>query len=163
MNFIRNANLFPEGGHELDQAKSLCLKSASDQNFFKNCPSFCLFGWASYSFWLNTWLDQEGPSGYVFVLGAKWKCPSSVLASWGWHHWLNGQEFEQILGDSEWQASLACCSPWGCKESNMTERLNLTPGSQKAQFYRVTGAKRPQWGRVDFGAGGDCLRTTEPP
>ena len=30
----------------------------------------------------------------------------------GWHHWLNGLEFEQILGDSEGQGSLACCSPW---------------------------------------------------
>ena len=38
----------------------------------------------------------------------------------GWHHWLNGQEFEQTLGDGEGQRSLACCSPWGCKESDMT-------------------------------------------
>ena len=42
----------------------------------------------------------------------------------GWHHRLNGQEFEQALGDSEGQASLACCSPWGRKELNMTERPN---------------------------------------
>ena len=34
----------------------------------------------------------------------------------GWHHQLNGHEFEQILGDSEGQGSLACCSPWDCKE-----------------------------------------------
>ena len=34
----------------------------------------------------------------------------------GWHHWLNGLEFEQIPEDSERQRSLACCSPWGCKE-----------------------------------------------
>ena len=38
----------------------------------------------------------------------------------GWHHWLNGHEFEQILGGSEGQGSLACCSPWGCKELDMT-------------------------------------------
>jgi len=31
----------------------------------------------------------------------------------GWHHRLNGQEFEQTLRDSEKQGSLACCSPWG--------------------------------------------------
>ena len=31
----------------------------------------------------------------------------------GWHHWLNGHEFEQALGDGEGQRSLACCSPWG--------------------------------------------------
>ena len=39
----------------------------------------------------------------------------------GWHHQLNGHEFEQTPGDSEGQGSPACCSPWGCKESNMTE------------------------------------------
>ena len=38
----------------------------------------------------------------------------------GWHHRLNGQEFEQTLQDSEGQRSLACCSPWDCKESVMT-------------------------------------------
>ena len=42
----------------------------------------------------------------------------------GWHHRLNGQEFEQASGDGERQESLACCSPWGRKESDMTERLN---------------------------------------
>ena len=42
----------------------------------------------------------------------------------GWHHLLNGHEFEQILRDSEGQGSLACCSPWGHKESDMTEQLN---------------------------------------
>ena len=34
----------------------------------------------------------------------------------GWHHRLNGHEFEQTLGDTEGQGSLACCSPWGYKE-----------------------------------------------
>ena len=38
----------------------------------------------------------------------------------GWHHWLNGHGFEQTLEDSEGQGSLACCSPWGLKESDMT-------------------------------------------
>ena len=37
------------------------------------------------------------------------------------HHQLNGHEFEQTLGDSEGQGSLACCSPWGRKESDTTE------------------------------------------
>ena len=41
-----------------------------------------------------------------------------------WYHWLNGHEIEQTLGDSEGQESLVCCSPWGCKESDMTEKLN---------------------------------------
>ena len=42
----------------------------------------------------------------------------------GWQHQLNGHEFEQTLGDGEGQGSLVCCSPWGHKESDMTERLN---------------------------------------
>ena len=41
-----------------------------------------------------------------------------------WHHWLNGREFEQALGDGEGQGSLACYSPWGHKESDTTEQLN---------------------------------------
>ena len=42
----------------------------------------------------------------------------------GWHHRLNGHEREQTPGDTEGQGSLACCNPWGRKESDMTERLN---------------------------------------
>ena len=42
----------------------------------------------------------------------------------GWHHQLNGHGFEQTLGDGEGQGSLVCCSPWGHKESDTSERLN---------------------------------------
>ena len=42
----------------------------------------------------------------------------------GWHHQLNGHEFEQAQGGSEGKGSLACCSPWGHKDSNLTEWLN---------------------------------------
>ena len=42
----------------------------------------------------------------------------------GWHHQLNGHESEQTLGVSEGQGSLACFSPWSCKESDMTKLLN---------------------------------------
>ena len=42
----------------------------------------------------------------------------------GWYHQLNGHEFEQTLGDTKGQGSLACCSPWGCKELDTTEQLN---------------------------------------
>ena len=41
-----------------------------------------------------------------------------------WHHWLNGHEFEQALGDTEGQGCLACCSLWGRKELVSTEQLN---------------------------------------
>ena len=49
----------------------------------------------------------------------------------GWHHWFNAYEFEQTLGDSEGQESLACCRPRGCKESHWTERLN------NKSFYNI--------------------------
>ena len=42
----------------------------------------------------------------------------------GWHQRLNEHEFGQTAGDSEGQGSLACCSPWVCKELDTTERLN---------------------------------------
>ena len=42
----------------------------------------------------------------------------------GQHYLLNGHEFEQALGVGEGQGSLMCCSPWDCKESDVTEQLN---------------------------------------
>ena len=42
----------------------------------------------------------------------------------GWHHRRDGPEFEQALGVGDGQQGLACCSPWVCKELDMTERLN---------------------------------------
>ena len=42
----------------------------------------------------------------------------------GWHHQLDGHELEQVLGVSDGQGSLACCSPWGSKELGMAEQLN---------------------------------------
>ena len=48
----------------------------------------------------------------------------------GWHHWLNGHESEQTLGAGDGQGSLACCSPWGCKNwtwlSDWTELIGKT-------------------------------------
>ena len=41
----------------------------------------------------------------------------------GWHHRLNGREFEQAPGAGDRQGNLVCCSPWGRKESDMTEQL----------------------------------------
>ena len=44
----------------------------------------------------------------------------------GWHHWLDGSKFDQVLRAGDGQESLECCSPWGHKESDMTEQLNWT-------------------------------------
>ena len=50
----------------------------------------------------------------------------------GWHHGLNGHEFEQTAGDGEGQRSLACCSSWGRQESDTTERLNNNRSEKEA-------------------------------
>ena len=55
----------------------------------------------------------------------------SLKGQVGWHHRLKGHEFELALGDGDGQGGLACCSPWGRKESDTTERLknnNKTAG-----------------------------------
>ena len=44
----------------------------------------------------------------------------------GWHHWLDGHEFEPALGAGDGKGSLAYCNPWSCKESDTTERLKWT-------------------------------------
>ena len=44
----------------------------------------------------------------------------------GWHHRLNGHEFQWTPGVGDGQGGLVCCSPWGCKELDMTEWLNWT-------------------------------------
>ena len=59
----------------------------------------------------------------------------------GWHHRLNGHEFEQAAGDGEGQGSLACCSPWGCKELDTAEQLNnvtLTLGNSDINDLQTT-------------------------
>ena len=57
----------------------------------------------------------------------------------GWHHWLNGHEFEQAPGVGDGQGSLACCSPWGHKESDMTEWLNWTSNIMTTKLFTSYG------------------------
>jgi len=58
----------------------------------------------------------------------------------GRHHRLNGHEFEQTRRDSEGQGSLVCCSPWGRKEQDTTERLN---NSSKEGAVHPCGRTKP--------------------
>ena len=57
----------------------------------------------------------------------------------GWHHRLNGHEFEQTPGDGEGQGGLACCSPWGRRESDTTEQLN----NNQSNVRKQRGTKEP--------------------
>ena len=66
----------------------------------------------------------------------------------GWHHRLNGHEFEQTLGNCEGQGSLMCCSSWGCRVSDVTKWLNNNKYLNKKMFYfSFTSGKKffPSW------------------
>ena len=69
----------------------------------------------------KSWLIGEAPDA-----GKDWRQEEKGMTEnelVGWHHWLNGHEFDQTLED-EVQGSLVCCCPWGCKELDTTEWLN---------------------------------------
>ena len=55
----------------------------------------------------------------------------------GWHHQLNGHEFEQALGVGDGQGSLVCCSPWGHKDSDMTEPSHGVLKMMKFQKIKI--------------------------
>ena len=68
----------------------------------------------------NQLIRKDPDAGKVWRQAEKGMTEDEMV---GWHHQLNGHEFEQSLGDSEEQGSLACHSPWGCKELDTTEQL----------------------------------------
>ena len=69
----------------------------------------------------KNWLIGKDP-----VAGKDWRQEKGTIDYQiiGWHHQLNGCEFEQAPGVGDGQGSLACCSPWGCIGSDTTEQLN---------------------------------------
>ena len=70
----------------------------------------------------KNWLIWKDPDA-----GRDWRWEEKEMTESevvGWHHWLNGHEFESTPGAGDGQGGLACCGPWDCKESNTTERLN---------------------------------------
>ena len=73
---------------------------------------------------VKKWLTEKDPDA-----GKDWRREEKGMTEdemVGWHHRLDGHEFEQAPGVGNEQGSLACCSPWGCKESEETEQLNWT-------------------------------------
>ena len=70
----------------------------------------------------KSWLTGKDPDA-----GKDWRQEEKGMTedeTVGWHHWLNGREFEQALGDGVGQGSLTRCSPWGGKELDTAERLS---------------------------------------
>ena len=73
---------------------------------------------------VKSWLIRKDlDAGKDWRQEEKWIAEGGMV---GWHHLLNGHEFEQVPGDGEGQGSLACCSPWGHKESDMSYQTTTT-------------------------------------
>ena len=71
---------------------------------------------------MKSWLTGKDPdAGKDWRQDDKGTTEDEVV---GWHHRLNRHGFEQTLEDGEGQGSLVCCSPWGCKELDISEQLN---------------------------------------
>ena len=69
---------------------------------------------------LKNWFTGKDPdAGKDWRQKEKWITEDEIVE---WHHWLSGHEFEQTLGDGEGQGSLACCSLWDCKKTDITEQ-----------------------------------------
>ena len=68
---------------------------------------------------VKNWLIGKDPAG------KDWRQEKGTTENEmaGWHHWFNGHQFGQAPGVGDGQGSLACCSPWGCKELDTTEQL----------------------------------------
>ena len=110
----------------------------SNQSILKEIsPEYSLQG-----YWMLTDVEAETPilwqpNGKNWLILGPW-CWERLRAGGegmtqdemaGWHHWLDGHEFEQAPGVGDGQGSLVCCSPWGHKESVITEWLNWTEGN----------------------------------
>ena len=67
----------------------------------------------------------------------------------GWHLWFNGHESEQAIGDGEGQGSLACCSPWGRKQLDMTEQLNNRLGETPGTWQKKIQSLYIKWDTIN--------------
>ena len=87
----------------------------------------------------RTWLYVRSDAGKDWRQEEKGTIKNEMV---GWHHQLSRHEFEQALGAGDGQGSLACGSPWGRKESDVTEQLNWTKTQPKsAEPIRKTSLK----------------------
>ena len=81
---------------------------------------------------MKNWLIRKDPdAGKDWGQGEKVATEGGTV---GWHHRLNGYEFEQAPGDSERNGSLPCCSPWACKDLDMTEWLKNNGFERRTYF-----------------------------
>ena len=129
---------------------------------------------------VKSWLIRKDPDA-----GKDWRWEEKGMTEdqmVGWHHRLDGHEFEQALGVGDGQGSLACCSPWGHKELDMTEwliwtELDCSPPSSSShgilqarilEWVAMPSSRGSSWSRDwTLVSCGSCIAgrffTTEPP
>ena len=104
---------------------------------------------------VKNWLIGKDPDS-----GKDWRQEEKGRPGWDdWHHWLDGQEFEQALAVGDRQGILACCSLWGHKESDMTEWLNWTElnrnrvidSENKQEICSSCCQRGSEWGMSEIG------------
>ena len=78
---------------------------------------------------------EEENTHKAFSIGTNARLHTDEMV--GWHHWLGGHESEQAPRAGDGQGSLACCSPWGRKESDTTEWLNWTELNESLRIQRM--------------------------
>ena len=86
----------------------------------------------------KNWLIGKDPDAEKYWRQEKEMTENDMI---GWYHQLNWYELEQAAGDDEGQGSLMCCSPWDCKELDMTEWLNWTDWLKEHYMY----SKKGEW------------------
>ena len=99
----------------------------SNQSILKEInPKYSLEGLMLKRQYFGHMMWRIDSSEKTLMLGKDWRQKKGMTEDEmvGWHHWLNEYEFEQAPGGGEGQGSLACCCPWGRKESDMTKQLN---------------------------------------
>ena len=111
----------------------------SDQSILKEIsPEYSLIGRTDAEapiLWLpdvKDWLTVEDSDAGKDWRQEKGKTEDEMV---GWHHQLDGREFEQAPGVGDGQGSLVCCSPWDCKKSDTTEQLNWTEYTEISNHY----------------------------
>jgi len=110
----------PWGRKELDMTEVTSVNPKGNQSwiFIGRTDAEALILWPPD---VKNWLIGKDPdAGKDWRQEEKGTIEDEMI---GWHYQLDGREFEQALGVGDGQGSLVCCSPWGCKEADMTDWL----------------------------------------
>ena len=112
---------------------------------------------------MKNWLRKDPDAGKDWRQEEKGTTENEMV---GWHHWLNGHEFEEALAVGDRQGSLACCSPWSRRvghnwatELNCPTLCDSLDSSPPASFARgIFQARLLEWIAISFSRGTSRLR-----